>query len=153
MNRPAGSTLTRFGADPATNGDPAIAANAPVVRSIVKLATVFELGLLLVTYANRPVGSTAIENGSINVPPANGDPGTAVSPPEAGSTVNAVIVPPPASTAYTNFPAGSAATVGGLEPAANGDPATFVSPPVAGLILYPDTVLLPKFATYAYLGM
>jgi hypothetical protein len=135
------------------NGDPVSAPSAPVVRSIVNPLTVCTLGELFVTYANLPDGSTAIENGSINVPPAKGDPGTAVSAPDPGFTVNAEIVPPAASMAYKNFPEGSAVAVGGLEPAAKGDPATLVSPPVAAFMLYADTLLLPKFATYANFGV
>jgi hypothetical protein len=100
----------------------------------VKPETVVELGLLFETYANLPLGSMAIEYGSISVPPAKGDPETPDNTPEAASTVKAEMVPPAESTAYRNFPAGSAVTVGGAEPAANGDPAMLVSSPVVGFV-------------------
>ena len=138
-----------MGAAPAVNGVPVNAASAPLLRSMVKAASVVELGLLLVTYANLPVGSAASENGNINVPPANGEPATGVSPPELESTVKPEIVPPAESTAYKNFPAGSTVTVGGLEPAANGEPDTLANAPVAASMPNAETLFPPKFATYA----
>ena len=77
-------------------------------------------------YRNLPVGSTASYAGP--VPPANGDPGTALRLPVVGLMANPET---PTLAVYQKRPRGSIATPKGWKPAAKGEPDTGLIDPVA----------------------
>src|SRR6266852_4395802 len=84
---PEGSVATNPGKGDVAKGEPGTAARAPVLGSIENADTEFPLAVfaLLETNKNRPLTSTAAETGFS--PAVNGEPGTAVSAPEAASMV------------------------------------------------------------------
>ncbi len=84
---PEGSTATNKGKGDAAKGDPDTGVRTPVLESMEKAETEFPLAVfaLLATNKNRPLTSTAAETGFS--PAVKGEPGTAVSAPEAASMV------------------------------------------------------------------
>lgn len=144
-NSPDESIVTPIGSDPAANGDPVMAAKAPVEPLTVNPITL--LFDPLATYKKDPVSETTGPP-LRSVPAANGDPATAVKAPVVLLTekTDTVLLPPLETN--KNSPLGAIATpVGADPPVAKSEPPTAVKAPVAPLIVYAEISLEFSFAT------